>query len=113
MKGQRPVDSSFPTTHWSLVGRAGQAGEDDRRCALEQLLVRYLPPMRVHLTQAKQLSIDEADDVLQAFLAEQVVAQNLIRRADSARGRFRSFILASLDNFLSNVRRYFDSEIES
>jgi DNA-directed RNA polymerase specialized sigma24 family protein len=102
---QRPVENSFPTTHWSLVGRAGQAAEADRRHALEQLLMRYLPPMRAHLTQAKRLSVDEAEDVLQAFLAEKVLAQNVIGRADSARGRFRSFILTSLNNFLSNVRR--------
>jgi RNA polymerase sigma-70 factor (ECF subfamily) len=105
VNGQRPLNHSFPSTHWSLVGQAGQMGEMERRRALDELLVRYLPPMIAHLTQAKRLPMDEAEDVLQAFLTEKVVAQNLIRRADSARGRFRSFILASLDNFLSNVKR--------
>ena len=48
-------------------------------------------------------SADDAQDLTQEFFAR-VLEKHYIRQADPARGRFRSFLLASLKHFLSNER---------
>lgn len=106
MNGQLPHETSFPSTHWSLVGQVGMGGEADRLNALGQLIQRYLPPMRAHLAQAKRLPAQDVEDVLQAFVAEKVLAQNVVTRAEAARGRFRTFLLTSLNNFLASRQRH-------
>jgi DNA-directed RNA polymerase specialized sigma24 family protein len=92
-------EGRFPTTHWSLVGRAGRDADQDRRQALGELLVRYLPALRAHLVYGKHLSPDDADDLLQEFVAGKILEKNLIGRADAHLGKFRTFLLTSLDRF--------------
>jgi DNA-directed RNA polymerase specialized sigma24 family protein len=93
--------SPFPLTRWSLVGRAAGAGGDMRvRAAVNELVVRYLPALRAHLVLTRRLSPDDADDLLQNFMASKVLEQNLFSRADEAQGKFRTFLLAALGNYL-------------
>ena len=93
--------SPFPLTRWSLVGRAAGSGGDTRvRAAVNELVVRYLPALRAHLVLTRRLSPDDADDLLQNFMASKVLEQNLFGRADQAQGKFRTFLLAALGNFL-------------
>jgi DNA-directed RNA polymerase specialized sigma24 family protein len=100
-----PRPERFPTTRWSLVDRAGEAGPEAGRQALEQLLVRYLPALRTHLIFTKRLAPDDADDVLQDFVAGKILQRDLIARADQDLGKFRTFLLTALDRFLLNHRR--------
>jgi DNA-directed RNA polymerase specialized sigma24 family protein len=93
-------DARFPTTHWSLVARAGLDTAEAQRQALEELLVRYLPALRAHLTFSKRLSPDDADDLLQEFVADKIIQRALIGRADAELGKFRTFLLTALDRFL-------------
>jgi DNA-directed RNA polymerase specialized sigma24 family protein len=96
----------FPATHWSLVDRAGHASDALQRKALGELLQRYLPALRSHLVMQKRIDPDRADDLLQEFLVAKVIEKELIGAADRERGRFRSFLLVSLDRFiLSEFRR--------
>jgi DNA-directed RNA polymerase specialized sigma24 family protein len=95
----------FPTTHWSIVGRAGM-GDSARRRALAALLTQYLPALRLYLLAGHRVPADRADDLLQGFLADKVVAQDLVRRADRERGRFRSFLIAALDRFVIDQVRH-------
>ena len=44
----------FPTTHWSLVGRAGQDATENKRQALGELLNRYLPALRAQSAYHRQ-----------------------------------------------------------
>jgi DNA-directed RNA polymerase specialized sigma24 family protein len=90
----------FPTTHWSLVGRAGHDADEDRRQALGELLLQYLPALRTHLLYGKRLSPEDADDLLQEFVAGKILERNLIGRADAQLGKFRTFLLTALDRFL-------------
>jgi RNA polymerase sigma-70 factor (ECF subfamily) len=94
----------FPTTSWSLVALAGQ-DDETRREALGTLLTRYLPALRAHLIQAKGLAPDRADDLVQDFVANKILERDLIARADQQRGKFRTFLLTSLDRFLLNRLR--------
>ena len=51
------------------------------------------------------LNPERADDLLQAFVADRVLAQNLLSRADPERGRFRTFLLACLDRYAAETSR--------
>lgn len=107
--GNRKPESSdrgqFPTTHWSLIGRAGGDEGSKSRQALGQLLTRYQPAMRVHLIHFKQIGEHRADDLLQEFISTKFLEQNLAADADPARGKFRSLLLTSLDRFLISLQR--------
>jgi RNA polymerase sigma-70 factor (ECF subfamily) len=97
---------AFPTTHWSLVARVGHDDGSVRRAALVELLTRYLPALRTHLVLRKGLRRDRADDVLQQFLADKVLEDDLIPRARREKGKFRTFLLTALDRFVANVFRH-------
>ena len=89
-------NARFPTTHWSLVGRAGVADGE----ALGRLLARYLPALVAHLVHGKRLPPEEAEDLVQDFVAGKILQKNLISRADPDLGKFRTLLLTSLDRFL-------------
>lgn len=105
----------FPTTRWSLVALARDATADRIRCvdqsvlacrsALETLLPRYLPALRAHLL-AKAIPPSRVEDLVQGFVTERIIERNLLQHAQKARGRFRSFLLACLDNFVANQFRF-------
>ena len=89
-----------------MVGEAGKSDLAAGRSALEALLRRYLPPMKVYLVRKRRLREHEADDLLQSFVGEKVLDGRFVAAADQSRGRFRSFLLTSLDHYLiDHVRR--------
>lgn len=94
----------FPTTQWTSVQRAGEAGPAGSQ-ALAQLLPHYLHPLRMHLVLQRRLPADKADDLLQAFVAEKVLERNLVGAVERAKGKFRTFLLVALDRFVSNQLR--------
>src|SRR5438045_992355 len=94
----------FPTTQWIGVESAGCATAMGR-VALGELLARYLAPMRAHLVLSRCLPTEKAEDLLQAFVCDQVLEKELVGSANQGRGRFRTFLLASLNRFVSNELR--------
>lgn len=109
---ERRAAGAFPTTRWSLVGRAGvsetranltDAGAD--RAALAELIKIYLPALRAHLTGPLRIDPHRADDLLQGFLADKVLEQNLLALADPNRGKFRTFLLTALERFIIDTHR--------
>jgi RNA polymerase sigma-70 factor (ECF subfamily) len=97
--------AAYPTTQWSLVREASSPEPGARHNALAQLVRRYAAVLRTHLVRDRHLTPDEADDVLQSFLADKVLADGMMDFADPARGRFRTFLATSLDRYLvSRVR---------
>jgi RNA polymerase sigma factor (sigma-70 family) len=90
----------FVTTHWSVVLTAGRSDATRALAALEQLCGNYWPPLYAYLRRAGH-SREAAQDLTQAFFAR-LLAKNTVAKADPARGRFRSFLLASLKHFLAN-----------
>jgi DNA-directed RNA polymerase specialized sigma24 family protein len=97
-------DKDFPETRWSIILNAGDLESPDRGNALNSLFASYLPALRAHLIIRRRIQPDRVEDFLQDFVMKKVLEQNVFSRADSDRGRFRSFLLKSLDNF---VRDYF------
>src|SRR4051812_37499795 len=96
----------FQTTHWSLGARAGQADEASQRTALADLPRRYGRPPRVPLPAGKRLPPDRAEDLVQAFITDKVIEQDLIALARKERGRFRTFLLTALDRFAIDQIRH-------
>jgi RNA polymerase sigma-70 factor (ECF subfamily) len=83
-----------------VVVRAGRADTPRARAALEQLCRNYWQPLYAYVRRSGH-SREEAEDLTQEFFAR-LLAQNTVARADPERGRFRSFLLASLKHFLAN-----------
>jgi RNA polymerase sigma factor (sigma-70 family) len=92
----------FATTHWSVVLQAGQPGAPGYQQALETLCRGYWFPLYVYLRRHGYDS-HQAEDYTQAFFCR-VLEKQVLRSADSKRGRFRSFLLATLKNFLADER---------
>jgi len=97
------VRESFLTTHWSLV-EAVKKDQDKDQALIGLLLQRYWKPVYCYLRR-KGLGNEEAKDLTQAFFHEIVLNRHLVGRADPARGRFRTFLLHALDQFLIDQRR--------
>ena len=76
----------FPSTQWSLVGRAGQMTGERRREALATVLHRYMPALRAHLVLGRRIPPDRADDLIQGFIADKMIEQNLLSTAEQNRG---------------------------
>ena len=79
------------------MDRAAQPHATVARPALDALLCRYLPALRAHLVLGRRLRPEQADEVLQSFVTSKVLEQQMLARADRARGRFRSYLLTVLD----------------
>jgi RNA polymerase sigma-70 factor (ECF subfamily) len=92
---------AFDTTQWTLVLRAG-TDQPDGREALSGLCRAYWLPLFVYVRR-RGYSAHDAEDMTQSFFAD-LLARGAIRRADPARGRFRTFLLTSLTNFIHNAR---------
>jgi RNA polymerase sigma-70 factor (ECF subfamily) len=94
----------FMTTHWSLVIAAGQRGSPESVDALVTLCATYWYPLYVFVRR-QGYRPEDAQDLTQAFFAR-LLEKNYVGAADRHRGKFRSFLLASLKHFLSNERDY-------
>ena len=92
----------FETTNWSLVLDAADEDPDRARRAMEWLCSRYWFPVYAHIRRYRNTPSD-AEDLTQGFF-EFAIERHLIQQACRERGRFRNFILASLNNYLHNRR---------
>jgi RNA polymerase sigma factor (sigma-70 family) len=97
-----PGAGRFATTHWSVVLTAGRPESTDYQQALETLCRTYWFPLYVFLRRQGN-DASQAEDYTQAFLAF-LLEKQALGKADPKRGRFRSFLLASLKNFMANER---------
>jgi RNA polymerase sigma-70 factor (ECF subfamily) len=92
----------FLVTRWSLVLAAGGDGVE-AHAALEQLCRIYWYPLYAYIRQQGRTAPD-AQDLTQEFFAQLLTRRDLAR-IQREKGRFRSFLLASLTHFLANERK--------
>ena len=92
--------SDFASTQWSLVLRAGQRGNQQAEFALASLCQRYWFPLYAYVRR-RVADVHRAQDLTQDFFAR-LLDKNVLASASPDRGRFRSFLLTSLKNFLAN-----------
>ena len=95
---KKPETSSetFPSTSWRLLK---EACANDGRGSLERLLVIYYRPMLRFVLWRFSLSVDDGEDLVQDFVTKKILIGDLLARADSSRGKFRNFLLTSLERF--------------
>ena len=91
---------AFATTRWSLVLSAAksQSGEEKARNALEELCRIYWRPVFVFVCR-RGYSTEDAQDRTQDFFLK-IMEPHWLEHADRNRGRFRTLLLTSLQNFL-------------
>lgn len=94
------MGAHFKTTRWTLVLNAAEEESPRSREALEELCRTYWYPVyafirrRVHTTE-------DAQDLTQSYFTN-LLEKGYLRQVKPTAGRFRSFLLASVKNFLAN-----------
>jgi len=93
----------FPSTHWSVVLAAGRCQAESKMAglALAELCRVYWSPL-YGFVRSRGHTMHDAQDLTQSFFAY-VLEHKVYARADRRKGRFRSFLLASLKNFLADA----------
>jgi RNA polymerase sigma factor (sigma-70 family) len=90
----------FATTRWSVVLAAGRDDGTRAGRALDELCRSYWPPLYA-FARRRGYSVEDAQDLTQEFFAR-LLSRRDLGRVDPAKGRFRSFLLVSMKNFLAN-----------
>jgi RNA polymerase sigma factor (sigma-70 family) len=98
--GSGSAPGAFNTTLWTVVLEAGRADSPQSHAALERLCQVYWYPLYAYV---RRRGHDEhsAQDLTQEFF-HSLIEKNYIQAADRNRGRFRTFLLTSLNHFLTN-----------
>ena len=91
----------FHTTHWSVVLAAQSDDPARARDALERLCITYWYPLYAFLRRRGHQPAD-AEDFVQGFI-EHLLERRFFQDADPDKGRFRSYLLASLNHFLADA----------
>ena len=94
---------AFPTTDWGLFVDIRGGSPAKKLAALDILARRYWKPV-FRFLQYSGKDEEAAKDLTQAFFAEWIES-NAFAKADAQRGKFRSFMLASLKRFVANEHR--------
>ncbi len=93
----------FATTRWSMVLAAGAGPSERADRALAELCADYWHPLYAY-ARRRGYDRDDACDLTQAFFAR-LIEHRRLAAADPVRGRFRSFLLTSMKNFLASEWR--------
>ena len=92
----------FHTTRWTLVASAAEGEGQDASEALAELCTAYWYPLYAFLRR-RGSDEHEAADLVQGFFAE-LIEKDYVAQADRERGRFRGFLLVSLQHYASKQR---------
>jgi RNA polymerase sigma factor (sigma-70 family) len=95
-----PQSPVFATTHWSVVLEAGDESSPQADAALARLCQTYWLPVYAFVRKRGN-SPEQAQDLTQAFFANFLEKQH-VTKVNRERGRFRSFLMTSVENFLRN-----------
>jgi RNA polymerase sigma factor (sigma-70 family) len=89
----------FRTTRWSVVLLSAQSQAPGSEGALSELYRIYWYPLYAFIRRRGYAS-EEARDLTQDFFLH-LLEHKTLARADQLKGKFRSFLLGSLQNYLS------------
>jgi RNA polymerase sigma factor (sigma-70 family) len=93
----------FPSTRWSVVLAAGRSQTEPEisQAALAELCQTYWAPL-YSFVRSRGYTVHDAQDLTQSFFAY-LLEHKIYTRVDRQKGKFRSFLLASLKNFLAHA----------
>ena len=94
-----PQNSLFLTTRWTMVSAAGS---ENSSLALEELCQAYWFPLYAYVRRTGE-SKEDAEDITQGFFLH-LLSRSDLAGLDREKGKFRSFLLASLKHYISNDR---------
>jgi RNA polymerase sigma factor (sigma-70 family) len=93
--------AGFAATRWTMVlAAAGRKSGAARRRALEELAQAYWYPLYAFIRRQGHPAA-QAEDLTQEFFAR-LLEKKALASVDREKGKFRSFLLASVKNFLAN-----------
>jgi RNA polymerase sigma factor (sigma-70 family) len=97
-----PMDGAnrFHTTRWSVVLLSAQSQAAGCQEAFAELCRLYWYPLYGFIRH-RGYSPEDAQDLAQGFFLH-LIERKTLSRVDRSKGKFRSFLLASLQNYLSN-----------
>jgi RNA polymerase sigma-70 factor (ECF subfamily) len=84
-----------------LSGAGSGSGDREIRKALAELCQIYWRPIFLFIVR-RSYSREDAEDLTQDFFVR-ILREDWLQKADPARGRFRSLLLKSLQNFLNDA----------
>ena len=90
----------FETTRWSMILTARDGRSSESRQALEQLCQMYWFPVYSYICRRGN-RVEQAQDLTQEFFTR-FLEKQFLRKVEQERGRFRSFLLTSVSNFLAD-----------
>src|ERR1700720_4007132 len=102
----RPTEANsyaFGKTHWSMVINAAQGDPDAATFALERLCRIYWRPIYAFIRWQRHVDKHEAEDLTQSFFAH-LLHKETLKKVRREEGKFRNYLLAVLENFLSDER---------
>jgi DNA-directed RNA polymerase specialized sigma24 family protein len=96
------MTARFRSTSWTLVRDARDGRTPEAREALAKLCEDYWQPL-YGFVRRLGYDVERARDLTQGFFAR-LIEKDVLSHADPARGRFRSFLMASIRHYASNER---------
>jgi DNA-directed RNA polymerase specialized sigma24 family protein len=97
--------AQFTATHWGIVRAAQQTDSEAARASLETLCRRYWYPLYCFLRRSGR-SPHDAEDLVQGFIASLLEDDRYkLRQAEEPKGKFRTFLLLTLGNFVKDEAR--------
>jgi RNA polymerase sigma-70 factor (ECF subfamily) len=98
----QPAAGNFATTRWTLVRAAQDGAAPEARAALADLCAAYWYPLYAFIRRQGH-DAEQSRDLTQELFAR-LLEKNGLAGVDRSKGRFRSFLLAACQHFLSNAR---------
>ena len=92
--------AGFASTHWSVVAQSALTDAPEAANALARLCEMYWPPIYSFIRR-RGYAPPDAQDLTQSFFAF-FLRTKAYARTDQLQGKFRSFLLASVKNFLAD-----------
>jgi hypothetical protein len=97
---------AFPETAWSSVYALAEATAEAKQALLSRFFLKYQPCLIAYL-QGPPLRLTEleAEEIAQGFITDKILANQLLERASSHRGRLRSLLRVALKRYALNCLR--------
>ena len=99
-KNSAGASRRFQTTHWSVVQAAGDSASPESREALAKLCRIYWSPVYAYIRRCGN-DAESSKELTQGFFTR-LLDKRVVKEASRERGKFRSFLLASVKNYMSN-----------
>jgi len=92
--------AQFHTTRWTIVLASAQSQVEEGKAALAELCRLYWYPLYA-FARRRGRSPHDAQDLTQGFFMH-LLEHHALTHVDRLKGKFRSFLLASFQNYLAN-----------